>query len=429
MPDSKINFIFDCVLDSDWPLSNRISFTDLQEIQKKGNHYGKVAFHYPWLWNTVKCFNFAKVYPALLIPHTLPGVYELDTHWSEPVENLFNVADKHILNPQNIPQEVINNKSIKVLITMYSESYLQDDKLMAIHNYVNYMKDKISPERIVYMTACANGNKVYKRFCKENNLEPCGIAFDYLPRYFFESSWRCKNDTPYSVTSKEKRFLIFNRRWGNHAQRMFVGPMLEKKNLLDKGYFSFSKYEVDSKKSYLEAAANLSQVYKSIGLIEEDLINFDRKLPLVLDFTDLSVSSLMYNKNNNTDSLYENSFVHVISETYFFSDVIHVTEKSYKPMLNKQPFIMMGVPGALAEIKRQGFKTFDQWWDESYDAETDHAKRLCMIVDLIEEICSWNDDKLLQVMTEMKNTIDFNYSHLKTGFSSLLKRDIVDVYK
>jgi len=46
---------------------------------------------------------------------------------------------------------------------------------------------------------------------------------------------------------------------------------------------------------------------------------------------------------------------------------LFLTEKTYKPIAFKHPFMLMSAPGALAYLKSQGFETFDNIFDESYD--------------------------------------------------------------
>ena len=47
---------------------------------------------------------------------------------------------------------------------------------------------------------------------------------------------------------------------------------------------------------------------------------------------------------------------------------------------------MVGNPQSLKVLKKQGFKTFDKWWDESYDDEFDFHKRMDKIVEVMEEM-------------------------------------------
>jgi hypothetical protein len=46
---------------------------------------------------------------------------------------------------------------------------------------------------------------------------------------------------------------------------------------------------------------------------------------------------------------------------------LFLTEKTYKPMGFKHPFMLMSAPGALKYLKSQGFETFENIFDESYD--------------------------------------------------------------
>jgi hypothetical protein len=78
--------------------------------------------------------------------------------------------------------------------------------------------------------------------------------------------------------------------------------------------------------------------------------------------------------------------VNVILETVVDGSKIHLTEKILRPIACAHPFVIMAGPGALEYLKAYGFRTFDQFWDESYDAETDTVKRMEMIVETMCEI-------------------------------------------
>ena len=51
---------------------------------------------------------------------------------------------------------------------------------------------------------------------------------------------------------------------------------------------------------------------------------------------------------------------------YFFNNIIHITEKTYKPIAFMQPFILVAAAGSLRHVQDMGFKTFNEFWDESY---------------------------------------------------------------
>lgn len=102
------------------------------------------------------------------------------------------------------------------------------------------------------------------------------------------------------------------------------------------------------------------------------------------------------------------SFLHVVNETVFFADFVHLTEKTFKPIVCQRPFILTSTPGSLAFLKRYGFKTFDKWIDESYDNEQDQHKRLDMIAEEVHKICSYSIEELHQMYEEMKPILEHN---------------------
>lgn len=62
-----------------------------------------------------------------------------------------------------------------------------------------------------------------------------------------------------------------------------------------------------------------------------------------------------------------------------------LTEKIYKPIRHCQPYMVVGAPGILKHLKSQGFETFDNLFDESYDNVGDFDTKLNIIIDNIKK--------------------------------------------
>jgi hypothetical protein len=105
----------------------------------------------------------------------------------------------------------------------------------------------------------------------------------------------------------------------------------------------------------------------------------------------------------------QDSFVNLTNETRFYTSLNYISEKSFKPIIARRPFIMVGPAGNLAMLKNWGFKTFDKWWDESYDLETNHNERIKKIYELITYILSLDKDTLVKMLEEMNSILDYNY--------------------
>ena len=96
---------------------------------------------------------------------------------------------------------------------------------------------------------------------------------------------------------------------------------------------------------------------------------------------------------------YEKSFCVVANETRFYQPTGNFSEKTVNAMIYKRPFVCVAPPRTLEYIRKLGFKTFDKWFDESYDTEQDHTARMNKIRYLLDSI------KLLSI-NECKNILD-----------------------
>ena len=59
-------------------------------------------------------------------------------------------------------------------------------------------------------------------------------------------------------------------------------------------------------------------------------------------------------------------------------------------------------------MKELGFKTFDKWWSEDYDSQTDHFKRLEKIYDLIDYINALTIGEMQEILVEMRDIFQHN---------------------
>ena len=72
-----------------------------------------------------------------------------------------------------------------------------------------------------------------------------------------------------------------------------------------------------------------------------------------------------------------------------------------------------------------GFKTFEPFINESYDIEVNPGKRMGMVVDEVERLCSMSFDELKMWYKELIPILKYNKSFLKEDkyhFDNLIKR-------
>ena len=104
------------------------------------------------------------------------------------------------------------------------------------------------------------------------------------------------------------------------------------------------------------------------------------------------------------------SFLHVVNETVW-QEKIHFTEKVFKPIVLHQPFVVLQAPGSLAYLRSYGFKTFGDWWDESYDNIQDSQQRMQAIADIVNSIGAKSLEELETMRMEMASVLEHNFRH------------------
>lgn len=127
--------------------------------------------------------------------------------------------------------------------------------------------------------------------------------------------------------------------------------------------------------------------------------------------------------------LNQSALWHVVPETVFYYKKLHLTEKIFKPIVSHRPFILVGAPGNLAYLKSYGFKTFDKWIDESYDAEEDNDKRIAMVIEQLEKLCKLSMEELRDMQAEMKEVLDHNYNHFYGEFKTIIVDEMLENFK
>lgn len=122
-------------------------------------------------------------------------------------------------------------------------------------------------------------------------------------------------------------------------------------------------------------------------------------------------------RNENViGSYYYESFCALVNETRYIEPAGVITEKTTNAIHYKKPFVLISSPFCLKYLKELGFKTFGEFWDESYDDERDPLKRMDKILNLIDWIYSKSYEELGQLTEAMSPILEHNFNHLRYEF-------------
>ena len=112
-----------------------------------------------------------------------------------------------------------------------------------------------------------------------------------------------------------------------------------------------------------------------------------------------------------TERVYKNFLIDIVAETFTTGDCFFITEKTVRPMLLKKPMIVMGSQDCLNYLRQMGFRTFGDFWDETYDGYKGRERYL-RILDLLDCIADYSHDQLETMYWDMQYTLDYNYNLL-----------------
>lgn len=120
-------------------------------------------------------------------------------------------------------------------------------------------------------------------------------------------------------------------------------------------------------------------------------------------------------KLGNDYYLYTESFLSIVTESRCITPFACVSEKTLKPMLMKRPFVLIAGPYALKHLRELGFKTFSDFWDESYDLIERPEKRIQAALKTIDHILDRPLDELKKMLVQMDDILHHNHVHASFG--------------
>ena len=207
----------------------------------------------------------------------------------------------------------------------------------------------------------------------------------------------------------KKTYISFNRLTSNkRIYRSLLVNELYKNNLLDHGYVSYSHHCPDDGAFDDNLRKGVPEYELPTELVEEAITNINQIPELRIDFPgqDIPNQSMLLSPMSQ---LME-SFIFLVTETCYFQNKTHLTEKIFKPIVLRMPFILVGCAHNLEYLRSYGFRTFSDFWDESYDNIEDPVLRLQAITKILKDISMLSSEEQKQMLLDMEPILEHNYT-------------------
>jgi hypothetical protein len=262
------------------------------------------------------------------------------------------------------------NSGIDKIISYVCDSFNFDYNMININtsNQIKSSKFKETRTGFVELSHCINFAKKNPYIHKVPNLK--------FGMFVSRSNW--------------KRLGLASYLWNNYKNTSSLSFHFDRNNDYHLDHFGLEQLLIEEHHNY-------------------DVINFIKQLPI-------KFKQHTYPIQFNNDALdlaeqYQNIFCDIVCETYFTGKTFFVTEKTWRPIIYRRPFIVQGPEGYLDNLKKLGFKTFSNWWPEGYDKDI-NGGTLNSIRNCIDYIASKSQTTLNQWLEEMQPILDHNYSTL-----------------
>jgi len=416
---SKIKIIYDWIGPTG-PISNAITpnlynFASAMPDIHTDSHRRYLAPH--------SYYNFFSKFPDVFELASSFGITSKDTfiyelqmyYWIAP-ERFFSFNDiPGIIETSHMSHRIkdyIINGNGYILIDNMFEAHVQPYFFSLMHNYFN--NHNIPLNKVIYQVGAANAEDIYGEFCEKNSVPKnnrMNVIFWDMVEWGLSVAMDGKAErlnTRKNIKNIKKTFLCFNRRYRTHRTKLLL--LFKKFNLLNDSLYSMPFYNPDNFGDTFVNQVDWSFVEK-INLPREEVDELFKMMPLIID-NETDITKMIGIASNKNEHFYGQSLVALVTETFFETNIISITEKSYKPIYYKQPFITVGAPYSLEYLRKKGYKTFSKWWDESYDTIENHDDRVIKIAEVCNTIKNWSTEQKQSFIEESNEVLNHNLTTL-----------------
>jgi hypothetical protein len=270
-----------------------------------------------------------------------------------------------------------------------------------------------------YQGPCTIVTSEFESDSVRRTCDTYGLDHSY---YFFHAwaslDWYRGYDRTFSFRSFRERdiaktFLCPNNIIGGKRKHrlMLLNEMVDR-DLIQDNFVSFPERCPYENKT----VAELCQLYDiPMGHVD---------LPLIIDH------GANHANNSHRIDLWpyaDTSLLQVVTETVYEGRRKHLTEKTFRPIVMQQPFVLVSCRGSLEYLRRYGFQTFGEFWNEDYD-DCDDDTRIMRIGKLLADIDGLGRLEKICLQKHLAPVVEHNFRWFYSqDFENLLWKELTDM--
>jgi len=384
----------------------------MEHVRVMDNRRATSAYLYKDVFSKFKDIFALK--PASEVTREDTFVYDFQYIYKTPADALFSFGvPSGLFENSKVSDRVldaIKNGNGYFLLDFSLESFVDLSFFQRIEQY--FFHHHIPLHKVIYMTGCPNAEEIYQTFCYQRGLEysqRMKILFWDTFEWKMSQQQQIQTFANTDINQIKKTFLSLNYRYRPHRLDLFLA--FYKNNLLNSSLFTLPEKNPESPHRFTDSVDR--EFLRRLDISEQELGYIQTNiLPLQIDKLSQDHSrhaEMTMEIGHSTEHFYKTTMISVVTETHAYQYAIAETEKTFKPIKYKHPFILVGAPKSLHYLRKKGYKTFSNWFDESYDEIDNHKDRIIAIANLCKEIDLWDREKKQLFITETMDVLNHNF--------------------
>ena len=319
-----------------------------------------------------------------------------------------NICPAYKYSFERLCDRILNaTLSGKLVFLCNTEETIQLQSFWKAQRAVTYLEGQIPENSVYYVSGGIDAEEcVQQALEKSPLLKPIQclsvVRFDHIAREY--AKYQLAEPVYDPITPRSRNYINFNRALRLHRLQLLDKLLAQDPKLTDT---TFTSFDLDGK----PPAACFTHINAQLDTF-----------PWVLNRTPERENPVTVIQDD-IDAYYSNSYFSVISETIFhahsegngtISDAFNsrfLSEKIFKSIVAKHPFIVSGQYQILQALRNQGYQTFHPYIDESYDQIEDDDERMDAIVKEIGRLCEQSVEQWQEWMANVKSIVEYNYKY------------------
>jgi hypothetical protein len=309
-------------------------------------------------------------------------------HWNNDADLFCNIDEDNLKRLQSNEIFFILDASVEGYSPIHQIPFFD------ILHY-NCEKYNVNPEQVIFVSANLLDEKNYENYSKSKNKKLKIFSFNFFEKVAEAPlEWRSLIENGEDILPKitlenvkaevEKNFqdkLFSSLSRLNRYQRTIATFLLSQHPASKHALISHNKLKLDKPDIWLQVA----------GLQDYGLDNFLKwldSLPLIIDHDDFETNWAIQTPYAH---IHHKTLFQIVNETYqsnFNNTSLFYSEKTFRPMICMQPFIIYGQPGCNRYLKELGYITYDDYFNLSFDDEPNDTVRYKLILEIVSKLCS-----------------------------------------